>query len=221
MTDDELLAILVDQKAPADSRRCATAELYTRYLTPALNAARYALQGTSVDPEDIVQEVFITGLTAIVQGALARPGVPFRAYLLVCVRNAAINALRRLRSETSLSEALASETPSPLDLLILQEDDFHEVRAEDLLHHLPKRVAGILRTFYLEKTPITRIAARRNLSVRAVYQQLALGRKLLKQQLAIRMVLQPTDPMPPLGRRITRDAFGTWPGLGPLALLPG
>jgi RNA polymerase sigma factor (sigma-70 family) len=194
MSDDDLLAILRDPQSEWDAKRDAWAELYSRHQQQALAAAASALGGTSLDPEDVVQEVFVEKITAIVK-AYNPTGSSFSTFLCRCVYNAAISARRRLNLRPTRGnwclDNLSPPTPAPPDILILREGN-----AEELLAPLPELVRLVLVAHYLEDRPAEEVAAELELNATQVYRLLNRGRQLLRYELAARQVLHPVDDLP-------------------------
>lgn len=84
-------AALVEGAAAGD--REAFGALVRRHLAAARGAA-LAVLGDPADAEDCAQDAFVTALTRIEE---CRPGEKFRAWLLVIVRNRALDLRRRAR----------------------------------------------------------------------------------------------------------------------------
>jgi RNA polymerase sigma-70 factor (ECF subfamily) len=105
-----------------DGDREAFGRLVRRHL-PAAHSAALVVLGDAADAEDVCQDAFLTALTRLEE---CRPEEKFRAWLLVIVRNRAIDLRRRQRVRAAepldatdgagvAPLALASRLPGPHD----------------------------------------------------------------------------------------------------------
>ena len=97
-----------------DGDTTAFEELYKRHSESAWRVA-YSVTGNRDDAADAVSEAFTRVFQALPAGRIGAGGAPFRPYLLVATRNAAIDHLRRTGRLTS-SDDLEREAGPTIDL---------------------------------------------------------------------------------------------------------
>src|SRR5258708_4053553 len=110
----------------SDGDATAFEMLYRRHANAAWRVAQ-AVAGNPDDAADAVSEAFTRLLHAMAEGGVAA-GAPFRPYLLVATRNAAIDILRRrnrvqpVDADVDLRELPAATPAGPSDRLVESVD---------------------------------------------------------------------------------------------------
>ena len=176
-----------DQLSDSDlARRAATGEveafasLYRRHADAAWRVAQ-AVSGNADDAADAVSEAFARLLTNMAQGRVD-PEVPFRPYLLVTTRNAAIDTLRRRKRVdnvdlTKLDRATAHSGPSER---LVEEIDAALVASA--FRGLPERWRSVLWLTAVEGMSAREVGERLGLSANGAAQLAVRARNGLRER---------------------------------------
>ena len=128
-----------------DGDREAFGQLVRRHL-PAAQSAALAVTLDESDAEDVVQDAFLTALTRVDE---CRPEEKFRAWLLVIVRNRAIDLRRRQRVRLAESldavdgDGMGGATLAPTALASRIPGPFEETERADVRRRLQAALATL------------------------------------------------------------------------------
>lgn len=165
-TDEVLVARL------RDGDEAAFTAIVQRYERPLNAYARRLVAGSSIDPEDIVQEALARAYRALLRD---RRPMALRAWLHCIVRNCALDEQRRRVAVPAILELRSTRSPA-------DDAEARETFAE-LLHELaglPARQRQALLLCVLEDRPYAWIAAELGVSVSAVKALISRARQTLR-----------------------------------------
>lgn len=176
LTDAELTTRASDGDATAFE------ELYKRHSDAAWRMA-YSVLGNRDDAADAVAEAFTKVFQALPAGRIGAGGAPFRPYLLVATRNAAIDHLRRtgrLQSTADLELAAgASAASGPPERMIEGVDAAFVATA---FRGLPERWRSVLWLTEVEGMPARDVAPMLGVSPNGVAQLAVRARAGLRER---------------------------------------
>ncbi|HWW52507.1 MAG TPA: sigma-70 family RNA polymerase sigma factor [Acidimicrobiales bacterium] len=174
MSDSELAA-----RASAGDAE-AFASLYRRHVDAAWRVAQ-AVADDAEDAADAVSEAFARLLSTMARGRLL-PTVPFRPYLLVATRNAAIDSLRRRRHNANVDVATieqASLLAGPSEQVADRADAAFVATA---FRGLPERWRSVLWLTAVEGMSAREVGQRLGLSANGAAQLAVRARTGLRQR---------------------------------------
>lgn len=157
--------------------------LYRRHAAAAWRVAQ-AVAGNTHDAADAVSEAFTRLLAAMAQGRVAS-SAPFRPYLLVTTRNAAIDTLRRRRRvqpadlEIDLREVAGSGTAGPPEQLV---DSVDAALVAAAFRDLPERWRSVLWLTEVEGMPAREVGQHLGLTPNGVAQLALRARNGLRER---------------------------------------
>ena len=167
----------------ADGDTAAFEVLYRRHANAAWRVAQ-AVAGNADDAADAVSEAFTRLLHAMAEGRVAA-GAPFRPYLLVTTRNAAIDILRRrnriqpIDGDIDLRELPAASPAGPSDRLV-QSVDAALVGAA--FRSLPERWRSVLWLTEVEGMPVREVGEHLGLTANGAAQLAHRARNGLRER---------------------------------------
>jgi RNA polymerase sigma-70 factor (ECF subfamily) len=156
-------------------------ETYRRHAPILLTVAR-AVLGTREDAADCVHDTLLRVWTSPASYRAERG--PLRAFLIVCVRNAALSRRRAALRHAELDEQLARERASATDETIERSDPVERARLDAALRALPAEQRAVIDLAYFGGKSQTEIAAALDLPLGTVKSRASLGLRKLALALA-------------------------------------
>ena len=157
--------------------------LYDAHSRRAFGLAYYLL-GDGSDAEDVVQEAFLSIWRS---GQMPSPEHPTtRSWLLVVVRNRAIDLLRARRRRPTLTLEEHVEQRDPSDVPLQATRTLERQAAREALEHLPADQRQVMELAYFEGLTHTQIASRLDLPLGTVKGRLRLALDRLRAAFAAR-----------------------------------
>ncbi|MDX9846239.1 MAG: RNA polymerase sigma-70 factor [Tenuifilaceae bacterium] len=155
-------------------------EIFSTYY-PSLHHFAFRILKCKHEAEDVVQDVF---LTLWKNRPDFQSDVSFRAYLYLCVRNRALDILKKqnpMPSDTLSLESIAEEVDS-----VVKEEAFRLL--DSAIEKLPERSREILK-LSLQGLSVKEVAEQLNVTVNTVKTQKQRAYKFLKDNCAFLLVL--------------------------------